>query len=56
MLAAGATIEEAAAVANYAANVEVTKPGVATVSVEEVLGVYDTRHDQIGRWRRGGVI
>ena len=56
MMAAGATIHESATLANYAANVEVSKPGVATVSVEEILGLYDTHHDQIGRWRRGGVI
>ncbi|MQA88863.1 MAG: D-glycero-beta-D-manno-heptose-7-phosphate kinase [Gemmatimonas sp.] len=35
-LAAGSTIEEAATLANYAAAIEVGKPGVATVSPEEV--------------------
>lgn len=38
-LAAGATIQEAAQLANYAAGVEVGKPGVATVSAEEVLAI-----------------
>ncbi|MBA3258898.1 MAG: D-glycero-beta-D-manno-heptose-7-phosphate kinase [Gemmatimonadales bacterium] len=55
-LAAGATIREAAQLANYAAGVEVGKPGVATVSPEEVLAVHEERFDQIGRLRRGGVI
>ena len=40
-LAAGATIEEAALMANVAAGIEVGKPGVATVSVEELLAAYD---------------
>jgi D-glycero-beta-D-manno-heptose-7-phosphate kinase len=35
-LAAGATIGEAAALANYAAAIEVTKPGVATVAPAEL--------------------
>lgn len=55
-LAAGATVREAAQLANYAAGVEVGKRGVATVSPEEVLGVYEERFDQIGKLRRGGVI
>jgi rfaE bifunctional protein kinase chain/domain len=55
-LAAGATVREAAQVANYAAGVEVGKRGVATVSPEEVLAVYEERFDQIGKLRRGGVI
>ncbi len=37
MLAAGATIEEAAEVANAAAGAEVAKPGVATVAPAEVV-------------------
>jgi D-beta-D-heptose 7-phosphate kinase/D-beta-D-heptose 1-phosphate adenosyltransferase len=41
MLAAGATIREAAVVANFAAGVEVGKLGAATVSAEEVLEAYD---------------
>jgi hypothetical protein len=36
--------------------VEVGKAGVATVSPEEVLAVYEDRFDQIGRLRRGGLI
>ena len=55
-LAAGASLVEAAQLANYAAGVEVGKPGVATVSPEEVLAVHEERFDQIGRLRRGGVI
>jgi len=55
-LAAGASVREAAQVANYAAGVEVGKPGVATVSPEEVLAVHEERFDQIGRLRRGGLI
>jgi rfaE bifunctional protein kinase chain/domain len=55
-LAAGASVYEAALLANYAAGVEVGKPGVATVSPEEVLAVHEERFDQIGRLRRGGLI
>jgi rfaE bifunctional protein kinase chain/domain len=56
MLAVGATIREAAELANYAAGIEVSKLGVATVTPEEVLAIHEERHDQIGRLRRGGVI
>ena len=55
-LAAGASVREAAQLANYAAGVEVGKPGVATVSPEEVLAVHEERYDQIGKLRRGGLI
>ncbi len=55
-LAAGASVREAAQLANYAAGVEVSKTGVATVSPEEVLAVHEERYDQIGRLRRGGLI
>jgi rfaE bifunctional protein kinase chain/domain len=55
-LASGATVREAAQLANYAAGVEVGKPGVATVSPEEVLAVHEEKFDQIGRLRRGGLI
>jgi rfaE bifunctional protein kinase chain/domain len=55
-LAAGASVREAAQLANYAAGVEVGKPGVATVSPEEVLAAHEERFDQIGRLRRGGLI
>ena len=55
-LAAGASIREAAQLANYAAGVEVGKPGVATVSPEEVLAAHEERFDQIGKLRREGLI
>ncbi|CAA9321814.1 MAG: ADP-heptose synthase / D-glycero-beta-D-manno-heptose 7-phosphate kinase [uncultured Gemmatimonadetes bacterium] len=38
-LAAGATIEEAAILANFAAGIEVAKPGVATVSPDELRAI-----------------
>lgn len=41
MLAAGATVSEAAVIANFAAGVEVGKLGAATVSGAEVLAAYD---------------
>jgi D-beta-D-heptose 7-phosphate kinase/D-beta-D-heptose 1-phosphate adenosyltransferase len=41
MLAAGATVGEAAVVANFAAGVEVGKLGAATVTAEELLESYD---------------
>jgi D-beta-D-heptose 7-phosphate kinase/D-beta-D-heptose 1-phosphate adenosyltransferase len=56
MLAAGASLREAALLANFAAGLEVGKAGVATVSPAEVLGVHEEQHDQIGRLRRGGLI
>jgi len=55
-LAAGASVMEGAILANYAAGVEVSKAGVATVSSDEVLAVHDERYDQIGKLRRGGLI
>jgi rfaE bifunctional protein kinase chain/domain len=55
-LAAGATIREAAQIANYAAGVEVGKPGVATVTPEEVLAVYEENFDRAGKLRREGLI
>jgi rfaE bifunctional protein kinase chain/domain len=55
-LAAGASVREAAQIANYAAGVEVGKAGVATVSPEEVVAVHEEQFDQIGRLRRGGLI
>jgi D-glycero-beta-D-manno-heptose-7-phosphate kinase len=55
-LAAGASVREAAQLANYAAGVEVGKAGVATVSPEEILAVHEEQFDQIGRLRRGGLI
>jgi len=41
VLAAGGTPAEAAVIANFAAGVEVGKPGAATVSAEEVISAYD---------------
>jgi len=41
VLAAGGTAAEAAVIANYAAGVEVGKPGAATVTSEELLDSYD---------------
>jgi rfaE bifunctional protein kinase chain/domain len=41
VLAAGGTPSEAAVIANYAAGVEVGKPGAATVSAGEVIDAYD---------------
>jgi rfaE bifunctional protein kinase chain/domain len=55
-LAAGATVREAARVANYAAGIEVGKSGVATVSPDEVLAMHDVYFDQLGRLRRGGLL
>ncbi len=55
-LAAGASVREAAQVANYAAGVEVGKSGVATVSPAEVLAAHETRYDQLGKLRRGGLL
>ncbi|HST59079.1 MAG TPA: PfkB family carbohydrate kinase [Longimicrobium sp.] len=42
-LAAGATIEEAAVLANLAAGIEVGKPGVATVTPDEVRAMFADR-------------
>ncbi|HEX2779693.1 MAG TPA: PfkB family carbohydrate kinase, partial [Gemmatimonadaceae bacterium] len=47
MLAAGATMREAAVIANFAAGVEVGKLGAATVSVDEVLDAYDAYHQHV---------
>ncbi len=55
-LAAGATVPEAAQIANYAAGVEVGKAGVASASPAEVLAVHDAYHDQLGRLRRSGLL
>jgi D-beta-D-heptose 7-phosphate kinase/D-beta-D-heptose 1-phosphate adenosyltransferase len=41
ILAAGGTPTEAAVIANFAAGVEVGKPGAAIVSAEEVIAAYD---------------
>ena len=55
-LAAGASVPEAAQVANYAAGVEVAKSGVATVSTMEVLAMHEMHYDQLGKLRRGGLL
>ena len=55
-LAGGASVTEAAFLANYAAGIEVGKAGVATVSPDEVLAAYDDEFDVIGRLRRGGAL
>ena len=56
MLAAGASLQESALLATYAAGIEVGKVGVATVTPEEVLALHDGMHDRLGMLRRGGVI
>ena len=55
-LAAGASVREAAQLANYAAGVEVGKSGVATVSPAEVLAMHEAHYDQLGKLRRGGLL
>jgi bifunctional ADP-heptose synthase (sugar kinase/adenylyltransferase) len=41
VLAAGGTATEAAIIANFAAGIEVGKPGAATVGAAEVIDAYD---------------
>ena len=55
-LAAGASVREAARLANYAAGIEVGKTGVATVAPEEILAAHETWFDQLGKLRRGGLL
>jgi D-beta-D-heptose 7-phosphate kinase/D-beta-D-heptose 1-phosphate adenosyltransferase len=55
-LAAGATVREAAHIANFAAGIEVGKAGVATVSPAEVLSVHEAYYDQLGKLRREGLL
>jgi D-beta-D-heptose 7-phosphate kinase/D-beta-D-heptose 1-phosphate adenosyltransferase len=55
-LAAGATVREAAHIANFAAGIEVGKAGVATVSGPEVLAVHEAYYDQLGKLRREGLL
>jgi rfaE bifunctional protein kinase chain/domain len=55
-LAAGATVQDAATLGNFAAGVEVGKAGVATVSPAEILTVHEERFDQLGKLRREGLI
>jgi len=55
-LAAGASVREAAHIANFAAGMEVGKAGVATVSPAEVLAVHEAYYDQLGKLRREGLL
>jgi len=55
-LAAGASVLESAEMGNYAAGIEVGKAGVAVVAPQEVLDLYERRTDEVGRFRRGGVL
>ena len=55
-LAAGASVREAAHVANFAAGIEVGKAGVATVSPAEVLSMHEAYYDQLGKLRREGLL
>jgi rfaE bifunctional protein kinase chain/domain len=55
-LAAGASMHEAAELANYAAGIEVAKAGVAVVSRGEVRDLFERRYDEVGMFRRGGVL
>ena len=55
-LAAGATLREAAQLATYAAGIEVSKAGVATVSPIELLAGFDAWSDQLGSLRRAGLL
>ena len=55
-LAAGATMREAAQLATYAAGIEVSKAGVATVSPIELLAGFDAWSDQLGSLRRAGLL
>ncbi len=55
-LASGADIREAAELGNYAAGIEVGKAGVAVVSREEVRDLFERQYDEVGMFRRGGVL
>jgi rfaE bifunctional protein kinase chain/domain len=55
-LAAGATMHEAAELANYAAGIEVGKAGVAVVARAEVRDLFERQYDEVGMFRRGGVL
>ena len=55
-LASGATMREAAELANYAAGIEVAKAGVAVVSRAEVRDLFERKYDEVGMFRRGGVL
>jgi len=55
-LAGGASVHEAAHIANFAAGIEVGKAGVATVSPPEVLSMHEAYFDQLGKLRREGLL
>ena len=55
-LAAGASVREAAQLANYAAGVEVAKFGVATPSPVEVVAMHEAHYDQLGKLRWGALL
>ena len=55
-LAGGASVREAAHIANFAAGIEVGKAGVATVSPAEVLTIHESFYDQLGKLRREGLL
>jgi rfaE bifunctional protein kinase chain/domain len=55
-LAAGATMREASELGNYAAGIEVGKAGVAVVSRDEVRDLFERKYDEVGMFRRGGVL
>jgi len=54
-LAAGASCGGGAS-GELRGRVEVGKSGVATVAPAELLAAHDTRYDQLGRLRRGGLL
>jgi D-beta-D-heptose 7-phosphate kinase/D-beta-D-heptose 1-phosphate adenosyltransferase len=54
-VAAGASVREAAQLANYAAGVEVARFGVATASPAEVVAMHEAHYDQLGKRRWGGL-
>jgi bifunctional ADP-heptose synthase (sugar kinase/adenylyltransferase) len=49
-------MHEAAELANYAAGMEVAKAGVAVVSRDEVRDLFERQFDEVGMFRRGGVL
>jgi D-beta-D-heptose 7-phosphate kinase/D-beta-D-heptose 1-phosphate adenosyltransferase len=55
-LAGGASVREAAHIANFAAGIEVGKAGVATVAPAEVLAMHEAYYDQLGKLRREGLL
>src|SRR2546427_6113726 len=55
-LAAGASVREAAHLANFAAGVEVAKSGGATGARPAALAVHHGDYDQLGKLRREGLL